>query len=65
MKDVQHVYEVKSKNASFHLYQRAYHVLTEAKRVHDFKAACDDMTMNDDTKIQTLGKLMNESHLSC
>ena len=51
VKDVQHVYEVKSKNASYSLYQRAYHVLHEAKRVHDFKATCEDESMNDDTKI--------------
>ena len=49
--DVPHWIEVKNRNASFELYKRAYHVLTEAKRVHDFKAVCDDEVLNDDTKI--------------
>ena len=61
---IPHVYEVKSQNASFELYKRAYHVLTEAKRVHEFKAACES-EMNEDSKVQLLGKLMNESQLSC
>ena len=39
--------------------------MTEAKRVLDFKKVCNDENLNDDTKIQTLGKYMNESHLSC
>lgn len=40
--NVSHVNEVKSRNASFELYKRAHHVLTEAKRVLDFKATCND-----------------------
>jgi len=63
--EIPHVNEVKSKNASFELYKRAFHVLTEAKRVLDFKETCNKEGLNEDTKIQTLGKLMNESHLSC
>ena len=60
MKEIPHVYEVKSQNASFELYKRAYHVLTEAKRVHDFKAVCEG-TLDEDSKVLALGKLMNES----
>jgi N-acetylgalactosamine kinase len=63
--DIPHVMDVKNQNKSFELYKRAYHVLTEAKRVHDFKAVCDDAEMDEDTKVQRLGELMNESHLSC
>jgi hypothetical protein len=33
VRDIPHIEEVQKKNASFHLYRRAYHVLTEAKRV--------------------------------
>ena len=63
--EVPHVYEVKSKNASFELYKRAYHVLSEAKRVHDFKAVCEDSNMDEESKVKKLGSLMNESQLSC
>jgi N-acetylgalactosamine kinase len=65
VKEIPHVYEVKSQNASFELYNRAYHVLTEAQRVHEFKRVCDQEDLNEDSKIQQLGKLMNESQHSC
>ena len=64
VESVPHVYEVKQQNASFDLYKRAYHVLTEAKRVHDFKATCES-DMDEDSKVEKLGKLMNESQFSC
>ena len=35
-------------------------MLTEAKRVHDFKAVCDG-DMDEEAKVKELGKLMNES----
>jgi len=56
--NVSHVNEVKSRNASFELYKRAHHVLTEAKRVTDFKAICNAEDMDDETKGQKLGELM-------
>ena len=62
---VPHVMDVKNQNTHFDLYKRAYHVLGEAKRVHDFKAVCEDQSLDEETKVNTLGKLMNESHLSC
>lgn len=33
--------------------------------MHDFKAICEDSGLDDDIKVQRLGKLMNESHFSC
>jgi hypothetical protein len=42
LKDIPYSFEVLSQNASFSLYERAYHVFGEAKRVYDFKAVCDD-----------------------
>lgn len=65
MKDVPHVIEVKNQNAGFDLYLRAYHVFSEAKRVFDFKEICDNKEMIDEEKVQKLGRLMNESQLSC
>ena len=59
--EVPHDYEVKSKNASYELYKRAYHVLSEAKRVHDFKSICEDGFIDEADKVKELGKLMNES----
>lgn len=60
-----YVNEVKSKNADFDLYKRAYHVLSEAKRVVEFQKICNDENLNEDSKIQKLGQMMNESHFSC
>lgn len=65
VQDVPHVNEVQSRNASFHLYNRAMHVLTEAKRVHKFREICEDKDMADEKKATLLGILMNESHFSC
>lgn len=59
--DVGHVMDVKNSNINFELYKRAYHVMTEAKRVHDFKAVCEDANLDEEDKVQQLGKLMNES----
>jgi galactokinase len=63
--NVSHVNEVKSKNASFELYKRAFHVLSEAKRVLDFKDTCNDETLDEETKVTKLGELMTQSHISC
>jgi N-acetylgalactosamine kinase len=64
VESIPHVYEVKSQNASFDLWKRATHVFSEAKRVHQFKSICESM-MPEDQKVEKLGKLMNESQLSC
>ncbi|KAG0559692.1 hypothetical protein KC19_10G123600 [Ceratodon purpureus] len=48
----------------FKLHQRAKHVYTEAKRVHDFRGA----TVQSDSEelvLKRLGELMNDSHASC
>lgn len=62
---IPHVNEVQSKNTVFNLFERAYHVFGEAKRVHDFKAICDDVNIDEESKIKKLGDLMNASHKSC
>jgi galactokinase len=33
--------------------------------VQDFKKICDDESLDENEKVQKLGKLMNESHVSC
>ncbi|XP_067665828.1 N-acetylgalactosamine kinase-like [Haliotis asinina] len=47
---------------SFKLYQRARHVYSEANRVWQFKAVCDDKPANG---MERLGELMSASHESC
>uniref|UniRef100_A0A2C9JRK1 Galactokinase n=1 Tax=Biomphalaria glabrata TaxID=6526 RepID=A0A2C9JRK1_BIOGL len=47
---------------SFSLYNRATHVYSEAKRVVQFKAICDQQPGN---ALEQLGELMNQSHASC
>jgi N-acetylgalactosamine kinase len=46
-------------NDEFKLRQRALHVITEARRVYQFRDAC---AVGD---VELLGRLMNESHASC
>ena len=65
VREISHIEEVQSKNASFHLYRRAHHVLTEAKRVQSFKELCAREDVEEDDKVKQLGDLMNESHYSC
>ncbi|XP_010259220.1 PREDICTED: galactokinase [Nelumbo nucifera] len=48
----------------FKLFQRASHVYSEAKRVHDFKDTVSS-NLSDEDKLKQLGDLMNESHYSC
>jgi len=62
---IPHINEVESKNTVFNLYERAYHVFGEAKRVHDYKAVCEDQSIDEEAKIKRLGELMNASHKSC
>lgn len=51
VKDVPYINEVESKNKDFELYKRAFHVLSEAKRVVDFRETCNNAELNEDTKI--------------
>jgi len=62
---VPYIGEVMQKNLTFYPYERALHVFSEAKRVHDFAAICRDIAMPQEEKITKLGQLMNESHESC
>ena len=64
VRDINAIEEVQKRNASFHLYRRAYHVLTEAKRVQMFKDLCSQ-DMDEEEKVKALGEMMNESHFSC
>lgn len=64
VRDIPHIEEVQKKNASFHLYRRAHHVLTEAKRVESFKELCG-ADLDEEEKVTQLGAMMNESHFSC
>ncbi|ORX57470.1 galactokinase [Hesseltinella vesiculosa] len=50
---------------TFHLYKRAHHVLTEARRVLQFVATCEHASQHPDSVLEKLGGLMNESHTSC
>lgn len=62
---IPHIGEVMAKNLTFYPHERALHVFNEAKRVHDFAATCRDDAMDQEEKVQMLGRLMNESHESC
>jgi galactokinase len=46
-------------------YERATHVFAEASRVYQYKETCEDSTLDQEAKVEKLGKLMNESHFSC
>lgn len=63
--DVPHWNEVQKRNASFELYKRAFHVFSEAKRVHQFADLCADTNVPEEEKVVQLGKWMTESQLSC
>jgi galactokinase len=65
LKDIPYFYDVLSQNKTFFLFERASHVFSEASRVYQFKAICDDSSLEEDTKVEKLGKLMNDSHFSC
>ena len=49
----------------FNLYERAYHVFGEAKRVNDFKNTCEQPGITEEERVKKLGDLMNASHKSC
>ena len=59
--DVPHWDEVQKKNASYELYKRAFHVFSEAKRVHQFADLCADASVAEEEKVVQLGKWMTES----
>lgn len=48
----------------FKLFQRASHVYSEAKRVHNFKETVSS-NLSEEDMLKKLGDLMNESHYSC
>lgn len=50
---------------NFELYLRARHVFEEALKVLEFREVCLAGGGNEKSKLQTLGKLMNDSHDSC
>lgn len=62
---IPHVTEVISRNSAFYLFERAYHVFGEAKRVHDFADICQNSELEEEHKVKQLGDLMNQSHESC
>jgi hypothetical protein len=55
LKDIAYSYEVLQQNFSFNLYERAYHVFSEAARVYEFKNVCEDASLDEDTRVQKLG----------
>ena len=57
--NIPHLSEVQSQNAAFYVYERAYHVFGEAKRVHDFKETCDQQGISEEERVIKLGELMN------
>jgi len=58
--DVVDVNEVKEQNTSYFIWNRASHIIKEAKRVYEFKDICDKGNFTEDTRVQ-LGNFMNES----
>lgn len=63
---IPHINQVEQQNTHYYLFERAYHVFGEAKRVHDFAAVCGpDSEMTEEDKVKRLGELMNASHKSC
>ncbi|KAG1870749.1 ribosomal protein S5 domain 2-type protein [Suillus subalutaceus] len=56
---------VDAETTKFELYLRAQHVLEEALKVLKFREVCLAGGGNEESKLQTLGKLMNDSHDSC
>ena len=64
LNDIQHIYEVWQNNPRFYIHERAYHVVTEVKRVEEFRAICLDDSISNEEKGIKLGELMNQSHAS-
>eukprot|EP00198_Chlamydomonas_reinhardtii_P012190 XP_001701527.1 galactose kinase [Chlamydomonas reinhardtii] len=50
---------------AFPLRKRAVHVYTEAQRVLDFRAVCEDASLPPGERLAKLGRLMSDSHASC
>jgi galactokinase len=49
----------------FQLYRRVRHVFSESLRVTQFKRICTESVPDQWESLAKLGKLMNESHMSC
>ena len=64
LNDIEHIYEVWQNNVRFHIFERAYHVLNEVKRVEQFRAICLEQSVSNEEKGEKLGQLMNESYES-
>lgn len=64
LKDIQNMNGVWENNVRFFIYERAYHVISEYKRVLQFRSICMDDTTPMEDKGKLLGELMNESHKS-
>lgn len=52
---IPYIGEVMVRNLSFYPYERALHVFSEARRVHEFAAICRDEAMPQDEKATKLG----------
>ncbi|KAG2487013.1 hypothetical protein HYH03_014383 [Edaphochlamys debaryana] len=50
---------------AFPLRKRAVHVYTEADRVLQLRAVCEDASLDGSTRLERVGALMNDSHASC
>jgi len=61
VKDVGDVKYVASDNTHFEPYNRAFHIITTAKRVNDFQLLCNDKSVDDELKVIRLGLMMRES----
>lgn len=49
---INHWQSVRDMNTSLELYNRAMYILTEAKRVQDFQAVCENTNLSEDEKLQ-------------
>lgn len=65
LQKVPYYQEVLSKNNSYALQRRLIHVCEEAERVEKFYSLCENKHENKCDIIANLGKLMNDSHISC
>ena len=64
LSDIQHMYGVWENNSKFYIYERAYHVITEYKRVLQFRSIClDDRHFNkfDKGKLLAFQQMIKEN----
>lgn len=64
-KDISNHDVVLQNNTEYYPFERAFHVYEESLRVLKFKEICQNTSLNDQDKIFSLGKLMDESHKGC